>query len=112
MGEVTININNRQYGIACDDGQEQRVLDLANYIDKSYREIASSGAGGNENHNMVLTLLVMADKLFDFENGASNNNTGALDGIRMSEDDEAAVIDSIEQMASRIDNIAGRLQKI
>ncbi len=112
MAEVSINIHGRVFGIACDDGQEARVQELATYIDDKLRSIAQSGAGSNESHLLVLTSLVMADELFDLKAGASNSNAGALDGIRVTEEDEGAIIDSIEQMASRIDSIAGRLQKI
>ena len=33
MAEVTIYINGRSYDIACDNGQEGRIVDLAAYID-------------------------------------------------------------------------------
>ncbi len=112
MAEVNININGKQYGIACDDGQEQRVLDLANFVDGRLKEIAAAGAGTNDSHLLVLTSIVMADELFDMRDNSANGNTAALGGLQITEADEGQIITAIDQMANRIDAIAGNLAKI
>ena len=50
MAEVTISINGRAYDIACDHGQEERVIDLAAYIDHKLQTIARSGGAYNDPH--------------------------------------------------------------
>ncbi len=60
MAEVTLTINGRNYGVACDDGQEDRLRDLGYYIDQRMREIAQAGAAGNESHLMILASLMLA----------------------------------------------------
>lgn len=112
MGEVRININGRKFGIACDDGQEQRVTDLANFVDSRLQEISKSGAGSNESHLLVLTSIVMADEMFDMRDNASNTNTAPLGSLQITEADEGAIISALDQMADRIDSIAGNLQKL
>ncbi|MAQ70761.1 MAG: hypothetical protein CL565_01060 [Alphaproteobacteria bacterium] len=67
MAQVSININGRQYGIACDDGQEQRVRDLATYINASVGDRASAGAAQNEAHLLVLAALVLTDEVFELK---------------------------------------------
>ena len=67
MAQVSISINGRQYGIACDDGQEQRVRDLATYINATVGDIASAGAAQNEAHLLVLASLVLTDEVFDIK---------------------------------------------
>ena len=57
MPEVAISINGRKFNITCDTGQEQRVTDLAYYIDTKVKEMAQIGAGTNESHLLVLVLL-------------------------------------------------------
>ena len=60
MAEVTITLNGRAYEIACDAGQEGRIVDLAAYIDQRLSQIARSGGAYNDAHLMVLTSLVLA----------------------------------------------------
>jgi cell division protein ZapA len=110
MAEVTLTINGRNYGIACDDGQEERVRDLGYYIDQRMREIAKAGAANNEVHLMILTSLMLADEVFDLK-----DNVGDL-GERVRETqaqqyDEVAIAEAINELAERIDSIAGRVQK-
>ena len=33
MSQVTITINSREYAVACEDGQEMNILDLAKVLD-------------------------------------------------------------------------------
>lgn len=54
MAEVTLEINGRNYGITCEDGQEQRVKDLGVYVDSRLKEITKAGAASNDMHLMVL----------------------------------------------------------
>lgn len=113
MAEVNISINGKQYGIACDDGQEQRVMDLANFVDGRLKEIASAGAGTNDSHLLVLTSIVMADELFDARDAVANGNQQQpLSGLQITEADEGQIVSAIDQMANRIDKIAGSLSKM
>jgi cell division protein ZapA len=112
MAEVNISINGRQYGIACDDGQEQRVKDLAGYVDARLKEISTAGGATNESHLLVLTSLVMADEMFDLKDAAANGNRVPLNGLQITKEDESDIVNAIDHMAQRIDAIAGNLQKI
>ena len=112
MAEIKININGRQFGIACDDGQEQRVQELASHVNSRLREIAASGGATNESHLLVLTSLVMADEMFDMKAAAANGNSAPLGGLQITQEDESSIVNAIDQMANRIDTIAGNLQKL
>lgn len=112
MAEVSISINGRKFGIACDDGQEQRVIALANFVDGRLKDISKAGAGTNESHLLVLTSLVMADELFDMRDDIANGHKEPLGGLHITEADEGAIISALDQMAARIDSIAGNLQKL
>jgi cell division protein ZapA len=111
MAEISITINGRNYGIACDDGQERRVLELARYVDGRLREIARAGAASNESHLLVLTAIILADEIADMK-ATGNRIPAAPVGVQMSEDEEEAIISAIDLLAARIDTIAGNLQKI
>lgn len=114
MAEISITINGRNYGIACDDGQEKRVRELAAYVDARLREIARAGAASNESHLLVLTSIILADEVADLRMsgaGAAQQPQAPV-GVAMSEEDEEAIVSAIDLLAARIDSIASSLQKM
>lgn len=63
MTTVAITVNNKQYQIACDEAQQDRVKALGAYINEAAEGVA--GAAGTEVYQLVLAALVVADELFD-----------------------------------------------
>lgn len=116
MADISITINGRNYGIACDDGQERRVKELASYVDARVREIARSGAASTESHLLVLTSIILADEIADLRAAGAQYQQPPVQtapvGISMSQDDEEAIVSAIDLLAARIDSIASNLQKI
>jgi cell division protein ZapA len=62
MPHVSVRINNRQYEIACADGEEQRLLSLADDLDSCVVELRKQITGAPEIKLLVLGALMMADK--------------------------------------------------
>ena len=112
MAEVNLRIHGRNYGIACDDGQENRVLELGRYVDERLKEISHSGAAANESHLLVLTTLVLADEIYDLRAHIDNvmKNMHAPHDERVSAEEEELIVRAIDSLASRIELIAGRLE--
>ncbi|MEM6811849.1 MAG: cell division protein ZapA [Pseudomonadota bacterium] len=109
MAEVSIQILNKHYNIACDEGQEQRIVDLANFLDGRLKELSSMGAGTNEAHLFVLNSIMMADELFDARDNSANTNQVNAQNLQITQEDEEAITDAIDQMAKRIKSIEGNL---
>ena len=42
MAQVDVTINNRAYRIACDDGQEEHLTRLGDYVDGRVQELVSA----------------------------------------------------------------------
>jgi|SRR5688572_30536919 len=112
MAEVNLTINGRVYGMACDDGQEQRLKDLAHYVDQRLREIGRAGAASNESHLLVLAAIVLADEVFDLKDGRVATAAKPPLAVQMTEEDEVTIVNAIDHLAARIDSIAGNLQKL
>jgi len=116
MAEVTIVIKGRQYDIACDDGQEDRVLRLASYIDNKIKLISRSGSAYNESHLMVLTALVLADEFFELkDNSFATSSVSSIEGAVASETSvKEQVVDNQEDEADLkiIKNITKRIDKL
>jgi len=109
MGEVNITISGRNYGISCQDGQEQRVHDLGAYVDQRLKSISQAGAATNESHLLVLTALMLSDEVFDLKENVGAD-TAQLEAAQANQNDEEEVAGAINQLADRIDQIAKRIQ--
>ncbi|MDI1229308.1 MAG: cell division protein ZapA [bacterium] len=108
MAEVNISLNGRAYEIACDQGQEGRIVDLAAYIDQRVQKIARSGGAYNDSHLLALVALVLADELFEAREIAAGAPAAAK--APASKEDEQALAKLLENLSKRIDGIAQRVQ--
>ena len=110
MAELTLTINGKSFSISCDDGQEQRVMDLAHFVDSRLSDISRAGAAQNESHLLVLTSLMLADEIFElrdqiYHGGGEPQSSGKL------REEELAIAQAIESIAGRIDGLAGKIAK-
>ena len=64
MAQVTVIVNNRNYTLACDDGEEEHLSRLAAQIDNRIGELPiETGAPSNEARLILMSGLVVADEL-------------------------------------------------
>ncbi len=68
MAQVTITINSREYAVACEDGQELRIMQLARILDEKASALTED-ATQQVNENMLLAMvgLVLADELTEIK---------------------------------------------
>ncbi len=65
MAHVTVTVNGRNYKMACRDGEEQRVLDLAAEIDSHVQKIKGNMRLVPEDRLFLMAAIVMADQLWE-----------------------------------------------
>ena len=113
MAEVNLAIHGKTYGIACDEGQEKRVMEVGRYVDMRAREIASAGAAGNENHMLVLTALVLADEIKELQDALRTRGpvaaTNGAPAAKISPEEEQRICNAINNLTLRIDSVAQRI---
>jgi len=114
MAQVEVTVNGRQYIVACEDGKEEHLLELADYLDRSVTELVQSIGQVGEARLMLMAGLLIADELFDSRNliiKLESELAGAeLAGDKAVGEVVSAANTVIERMTSRLDNIAERLQ--
>ena len=98
----TIKILNREYQIACGEGEEKKLIELASKLDKRLQDNARIFRGANEAMLMVLTALTLEDSLQDFKQ--QNKPTNSADSSALDKD--------INSITNRIDSLAKKLQLI
>jgi cell division protein ZapA len=65
MAEVDILVNDRTYKVACQDGQEERLLRLAAHLDRESRALVADLGQIGESRLLLLTALTVCDELFE-----------------------------------------------
>lgn len=63
MGQVTISVNGRTYRMSCEDGSEQRVSELAAFIEGIVQEIKGGLRQVPEDRLFLMAALIIADQL-------------------------------------------------
>ncbi len=129
MSEVHVTINNKSYGIACDEGQEERVKELGSYVNERLKALMASGAGSNEVQNMVLTSIILADEIADLQDynrrleeqltePNSNNEVQIKEVIKevpiegaLSNEDVEQVTEMVLEVTERINSLSNKLAK-
>lgn len=120
MGEINLHIDGRNYPVACDDGQEERVFQLGNYVDGRLQEVAGAAAG-SKSQAMMLTSLLLADEVFDLKDqvrevGKTNarlqgeSKTITYQGLAPSDEQELTTM--ISRMTARIEQICNRSKRV
>ena len=101
MAEVDIHIASRSYPVACRDGEEARLRDVAALVDAKAR--AATGALGqmSESRTLLFASLMLADGLVDGAPVVAAPAKDALDPI---------VAEALERLASRIEALADGLE--
>src|SRR5260221_357491 len=63
MAQVILTINGRDYPIACDDGQEERIRQLGQYVDGKVAEFAKKWGKVGDARLILMASLVITDEL-------------------------------------------------
>ena len=70
---VKININGIIYPISCEAGEEERLIESSEEVNKVISQLANFSEGVSESRLLAMTSLILADKII--ENGSVSQNT-------------------------------------
>jgi cell division protein ZapA len=65
MGHVMVEVNGRKYKMSCDPGAEQRVVDLAVYVDGLVQDLKGGYRHVQDERVYLMAAILVADQLFD-----------------------------------------------
>jgi cell division protein ZapA len=107
MAIVTVTVNGHDYQVACDDGQEEHLTGLAEFVNKRVSELTKTMGQVGEARLILMASLLIADEVSDY--------VDEVEALREELDlaaDEAseAAGSAVERMADRIESIAARLE--
>ena len=67
MANVNVKFNNKDYLLSCDDGQEESLKKLTNFLDKKYSELRDRLGNIGENKLLLITTIQLIDEYFDLK---------------------------------------------
>lgn len=117
MGQVKVSINDHAYTVACGDGEEDHVRELAGYVSKQVAGLAQEVGQVGDTRLLLMASLLIADELSEalqktkmleqeIEN-LSGSRANAMERTREAEDSLADVLDNA---ATRIEDLAKRIE--
>ena len=112
MPQVDVHINGRRYQIACDEGQEEHLSQLAEYVDKRVQELVGAVGQVGDARLLVMTSLLVADELAEAYSAIEDNaETGNGAGNVAADERDEALASMLEAMASRIEALASGVEQ-
>jgi len=104
MAILNLNINRREYEIACNDGEEQHLVNLSYQLDRRVKELSKVVGTGNQSLLLAIAALQLLDELHDAKTaGASEEN--------IQEEVERITSATISQLTNRLEDLAVKLER-
>jgi cell division protein ZapA len=100
VAQLDVAINGRNYRVACDDGQEDHLRQLAEYVDRRVMELVESVGQIGEARLLVMASLLIADELSESFASLEAGDPEAEDRLAQ----------ATELVAERIETIAAGLE--
>ena len=107
MAHVELEINERKYQIACDNGQEEHLKKLGAYIENRVQELVTSIGQAGDSRLLVMVSLLIADELT--ESHSELSTLRSEDGAAARLENEEKLFHTIERLAERIERVAESL---
>jgi len=111
LPKVDISINGRSYAVACDDGQQDRVRELAGMVESRVKQLVGPGPVGGIGETQILVLagLMLADELSETKAALGGQRKPAQAEPGLSAEDEELLVAAVDHLTDRIGVIADRL---
>ena len=105
MAQVDVSVNGQSYRIACEDGQEDRLVDLAAMVDEKVIGLVNQIGQVGSNRLLVMAALIIADELVDLKNEA-----GSSQELADNSNQQDTVL-ALQEITKRIENIADQVEQ-
>lgn len=121
MPEVTLEVAGRNYRVRCGDGEEDQLSRMAGRIDAEAQNLVSATGQMPEGRLMLMTALIMADKLDETERALREAERRIINAEKIAADQpdparvltperEAQIVSNLDALSERIEALAGRIE--
>jgi cell division protein ZapA len=116
MATVNFTLRNKNYSIACDEGEEAKITRLAENLNVRVEAMAKTCGAASDNVVLAFTALMMEDEVASLKESGANNNVPQNQSVpklqnTISLDEHARIVnntlsDAIEPIALYIERLA------
>jgi cell division protein ZapA len=118
MPLVNVMVNGRAYTIACDDGEEDHLRDLAKHVDGKVRELLESVGQVGDQRLLLMAAVLITDEYFEAASRLETTGqklaelAGSRDETNVSlADSEQTATASLEAAAKRLEDLSAKLAR-
>jgi cell division protein ZapA len=103
MGQVSVTFNNQEHHLGCQDGDEERLLKLANYVEEKAHLLLERMGSVGDTRLLLMTAIMIADELQDLNEGKMPKNDPASSELKHMDVALGKAVIRIEELARRIE---------
>ncbi|HEY0627033.1 MAG TPA: cell division protein ZapA [Allosphingosinicella sp.] len=103
MATIEVEIASRRYAVACRDGEEEHLREMAAVVDRKAKEAASALGSLPEARQLLFASLLLADEIKERDEGKAPPPAAEPSY-------DPAVANALEQLAERMEKLADRLE--
>jgi len=107
MPLVNAMVNGRAYTIACDEGEEEHLRELASYVDGKVRELLGSVGQVGDTRLMLMAAILITDEFFHATEKLKTQTQSLSDAANA----ETIAVEALEAAAKRVEDIAAGLAR-
>lgn len=116
MAQITVTIDGKSYRMACDEGQEEHLIDLAQRFDRYVSHLKGSfGEIGDQRLTVMAGIMVM-DELAEIQKRVKGLETEMAtlrktrdEALLQADKNDATLTSALSMLASRLESLAARL---
>lgn len=99
MAQITVKVGGRSYVLACASGEEERLSEMAAYVDSKLAFLSQKLGNVTEARGLLMAAIMITDELQDVR--AGNGDAGPMMGLS-----EETVATIINEVAADIETIS------
>ena len=105
---IKVNINDIVYPVACESGEENRLIQSSNEVNKAIDQLSSISSGISETRLLAMAALILADKLIEKGNVLESDKTSNLEDTNLQSINE--LLDWLTNATERMNKVAKLLE--
>ncbi len=105
MSQVSVSIDGRKYRLACNEGEEARLESLAGLIDEKIGQMRKTFGEIGDQRLVIMAALTIADNLAEARDAAAAER----DRFKEAEQRAQRIASSLDELGSRLEQVAARL---
>lgn len=126
MGQINVQINGRSHAVACEDGEEEHLMELAQFVATQAEGLAGSLGQVADSRLLLMTALVVADELGESlarvdelerelevlrsaKRPLMSGQPADTGGSTTAAEDTTQLIEILDRAATRVQDIAARV---